>query len=240
MTLLAWMAAAQADMDVEVCDGVELDSVQPEHGEAQVPWDLEPLLVVRGCDESASAVVRLYEDDALVLEERLEPGLGTLAHGLDWEGRPDTRYHLRLTPAGGEEVVIDWVTGEEALELSQEPPRILGVTESRQGQTGSMWVEVEPSPQPHGLRSVFEVRDADGEVLDSRFQHEVSRDVSLWASFEGDARFGACVTAHERQPDGSWLDSEAWCEDRVGCSTGAGAAALIPALLGLLALRRRR
>ncbi|HJN74518.1 MAG TPA: MYXO-CTERM sorting domain-containing protein [Myxococcota bacterium] len=238
---LALIAVASADMEIQICEGPRVIASIPRHGDVEVPVDLAPVLVFDYCDASQTATVRLYEDDLMVLEEDIsEDGLTTIFE-LDWEQSAGSSYHVRVTPSdGGEEVIIDWLVGEELLVESDIGPTISSVDEDRSGRIGTLYAYVDPGPQPNELPAIFELRDDDGEVLDRTWRWDAGSSVTLWGAFSGEQRFDACVTAFQRSPDGAWLEGDTHCESKVGCSTAGGVASLFAVLLSLLGLRRRK
>jgi len=241
MIALISLAAAETAAIAIPCEGPTIRASVPEHGETDVAWDLAPYLVFDSCSPDDTVIVRLYEDEELVLEERVDSMASVHPWELDLALREDSAYHLRMSPsAGGEEVVIDWLTGSTRLVASDSGPIVEDVIEERDRGRGTLRVELDPGAQPNGYPALFELRSESGEVHSAVWQSEVDASVELRAVFEDDDRYDACVVGFQRHPGGDWIQGDTHCDDRVGCSTGGLGASLIAGLLAMLGVRRRR
>ena len=217
----------------------------PDADAVDVPIDTLPAATVGWCDdEQASLHAELYQGEDLVFEQRFDfdgHTVGLAEAGVELQ--PETAYTWILTPAGDEETVVAFTTGTEPADLDGAASSLV-VTNERWDpfdKTGFLGVEVIPPASPEGDLAVVEVLDEQGEVLDRGVQWDPSGSVFLSLDFEGERPEDLCVTPAHRRIDGSWIEGEAHCEERLeGCSTTGGAVALLPALLTLFGLRRRR
>jgi len=221
----------------------EVHSVYPEAEATQVPYDVAPVAHVTWCAETDSALARLWQGDELLFEERfVSDGLSLGVVEPDVALEKDTAYTWVVSPAVGEERIIEFETGSELHEAVDEPPVLRSHGEGWQRVQGTGWLSlvVAPSPQPEGNTAAFELLDEAGEVVERSVQWEAGGEASFYLDLTERPQ-DICFSARQRQPDGTWLESEVICEEKIGgCSTGGLAPSMLLGLFALLGIRRRR
>lgn len=231
------------DMAIVVSCDSAVFATWPVAGDEDIPVDTVPMALAEWCVPSDSVIARLYSGDELLFEERFDnDGLSYGVLEADVELEADTDYQWTLTPSSGEETLVEFRTGSELAEVGTELPRTVDTWESwsRRYGSGYFGMTVAPGEQPEGNRTVIELLDEGGEVLQRGVQWDVGGDVGLNLEFD-ERPTDLCVRPSQRQVDGTWIDGELHCEEKIGgCSTAAAAVGLLPALLVLLGLRRRR
>ena len=194
---------------------------------------------------SSTGTASVYVDDELVHEQSVEDIGGVYSFiEVDVLLEPDTDYEIWLAPdGGGEDTLLSFSTGSRSAELGAGAPVVDDGVDwewYRKSKVASFFLEFDAAVDPEGV-SYVEAIGPDDEIWGTVLvlgegPHYLSGDVAQ----ESRPR-DVCLTLSHRQADGSFVEGDTVCEDgRVGCSTGALGAALMPALFGLLMLRRRR
>lgn len=251
MMLLGTLASAHALVGhADVAPSCTFDSVSatlPHNGETDVAVDVLPTLFLSDCGApESSGVARISVGDERVFEERVEStGDGTVSFiEIPFEMDANTAYELWLTPSdGGEEIGLSWETGDRLAELDGGAPEVTVDPEwtwYRDSGVASFFLTFEAEPDPEGV-SYVEAIGPDGAIWGTMLMtqegpHTLSGDVA-----QSSRPSDVCLTLFHRLSDGSFLEGDTTCDDgRVGCSTGALGAALVPGLFALMLVRRRR
>lgn len=230
---LAYTIAAPGDI---IC--METQATSPENGAVDVALDHAPAALLSGGCSNQPVRVELWSGDELVAEADEKVQLEGLIE-LFPELQPDTTYRFLVTPEGASETVVEFTTGDrETQDLNGEPDLIrVDVDHDRPDWIG-VQAEVDLIPDPEGAFFV-ELVDEDG-ALWALSSHEQGGVDQIHSSQLGEKPDEVCLTALQRQADGTRVASASVCDARTGCSAAGLGASLVPALLALGALRRRR
>ena len=241
--MLVSLALAEVAFDSGfACSQDILFDTNPYAGEGDVPVDVVPTLFFQDCGTGspANGIVRLFEDEELLLEERIDGPAGEYSHvGVDVELSPDTNYLLSYTSPSGQESLVDFRTGTRTAERLSAPPVFdedFGWSYSVLDRQTHVYGEIVWQASTEGL-TFLEVRDEDGRPVDMVLGYGEAASASFWLAGRGAP---TCFSVHQRDVEGTWVDGDTHCFERSArsCSAG-GALGLLPALLGLLLVRRR-
>ncbi|MCP4808298.1 MAG: hypothetical protein GY913_33600 [Proteobacteria bacterium] len=207
---------------------IHLASIAP--NAVDVPIDHVPAMVVDGeCDDTLLEMELFLGDESVASASERITGPGLIE--LDVELQPETTYTWH---AGG--LIIEFTTGTELAELSEAPPiaseLMVKVMDSH------TIVRVDVDVEDDGIW-ILELLDDEGTpwLIDGRGgagEHSLVSQHDLQASGE------LCLTPSLRREDGSRVEGEPLCDARAGCSATGLGASLLPGLLAIGALRRRR
>ncbi|HJN74520.1 MAG TPA: hypothetical protein QGF58_11355 [Myxococcota bacterium] len=247
---MIWMSLALADPAADTGIGCSSDSLyatSPHNDSSDVPVDLLPTIFFSDCPGvGASGLVEVHVDDELVHTEVVahdgEGDYSWVALGLELEA--ETSYVLVYTPEdGGQETQIGWTTGTRSASLLSRAPEHEEPVEwgwNRGTESGNVVVHADAAGSSEGP-TFIEARDSEGELWGNAALAG-SHNGTLYARAAGERPADVCLTLWQRDVEGSWLEGGTDCLDGKagGCSTGGLAAGLLPAILGLIGLRRRR